>query len=261
MILLSKVIKSRSTSDVIDTYVIGVKKINNINPLEESSNQAQQVLDEEFLRLQRMKEDIEVYAETLRFQADTLYQNTLDEINSLKNKWEFEKEELIRISNETGYNDGFRQGLIDGKASLKEKFLEVEEIIQLAKTDYDKKIIDSEETILQLALTISEKVLREKLIDSDELFVKYVQNALKQMKESEEVKIKVAPDNYKLLLSQKNELVNILAENQSLLILPIEELDEVSCLIETNTGQVDISIDTQLTELKNKLVELLHGDQ
>jgi flagellar assembly protein FliH len=260
MILLSKVIKSRSTSDVNDTYVIGVKKINNINPSEESSA-IQQIYDEEFQRLETMKKEVEIYAETLRCEAESMYHNTIDEINALKSEWEFEKEELIRISNESGYNDGFRQGLIDGKASLKDKFLEVDEIINLAKTDYEKRIIDSEETILQLAITISEKVLREKLSESEELFVKYIKNALKQMKDSEEIKVKVAPSNYKLLLSQKNELINILAENQSLLILPVEEMDEISCLIETITGQVDISIDTQLTELKNKLLELLHGDQ
>lgn len=43
-------------------------------------------------------------------------------------------------------------------------------------------------------------------------------------------------------------------------IYPDEELSEMDCIIESANGRIDASIDSQLEEIKNKLIELLESE-
>ena len=55
---------------------------------------------------------------------------------------------------------------------------------------------------------------------------------------------------YQYLLSQKEELITIFSHETNLFIYPNEDLPEDGCVIESESGRLDASIDTQLLEIK-----------
>ena len=44
-------------------------------------------------------------------------------------------------------------------------------------------------------------------------------------------------------------------------IYPDDELEETSCIIESENGRIDASVDSQLEEIKIKLFEMLESEQ
>ena len=66
--------------------------------------------------------------------------------------------------------------------------------------------------------------------------------------------------HYEELLSKKEELMTIFSNVVNLFIYPDSDLSEDSCLIESSSGRIDASIDTQLSEIKVKLTELLESE-
>ncbi len=63
------------------------------------------------------------------------------------------------------------------------------------------------------------------------------------------------------MINVKQEIEQTIGNQASLSIFPNKELAKYSCIIETPFGQIDASIDTQLTELKTKLIDLLEEDK
>ena len=79
------------------------------------------------------------------------------------------------------------------------------------------------------------------------------------MRNFSETQIHVHPNQYEFLLSKKEEILSIFTQDTNLVIYPDSDLSEGSCLIESPTGRIDAGIDTQLTEIKNALIESLEG--
>jgi flagellar assembly protein FliH len=52
----------------------------------------------------------------------------------------------------------------------------------------------------------------------------------------------------------------IFPKDTELYIFPDDELEESSCIIESENGRMDASVDSQLQEIKVKLTELLEGE-
>ena len=80
-----------------------------------------------------------------------------------------------------------------------------------------------------------------------------VKRALKEAKDSHDVQLHVNPNYYEYLLSQKEELLAVFLHETNLFIFPDEELPENRCVIESALVGLDASVDTQLSEIKQKL--------
>jgi flagellar assembly protein FliH len=69
----------------------------------------------------------------------------------------------------------------------------------------------------------------------------------------------VNPSRYSFLLSRKDELIALFPREVDFYIYPDEDLLEEACLIESANGRIDASVDSQLDEIKNKLIDLLES--
>ena len=74
-----------------------------------------------------------------------------------------------------------------------------------------------------------------------------------------EVKVYVALQQFHHVQQERAELRAMFPLDVQLYIYPEEELEPFQCFIESNQGRIDVSIDTQLGEMKKKL-SLLLGD-
>ena len=131
-------------------------------------------------------------------------------------------------------------------------------MITAAKNDYHSYLESSERTILELALKIASKIVAIK-IEDDQYFLSLVKKAVKEVRNFSETQIHVHPNQYEFLLSKKEELLSIFTQDTNLVIYPDSDLSEGCCLIESPSGRIDAGIDTQLTEIKNALIESLEG--
>jgi flagellar assembly protein FliH len=257
MILLSKIIKSHWAQSIYDEQkIISIKVLESMKEndlLAEMDSRAADV-QKELLNQAYSK------AETIVTEAKQLAKSIQEQILQERNAWEQEKIRLIEEAKQEGFSKGFNDGMIKSRQEYHEQILFAQEIIKKAKTDYESQVGQAEKTILKIGICAAEKILGEKLGESEDWFYAIVKRAMKEARESCEVQLHVHPNHYEFLLSRKDELAVIFPKETRIYIYPNDELSETSLLVESANGRIDASVDSQLNELKRKLLELLESE-
>jgi flagellar assembly protein FliH len=257
MILLSKIIKSQWVQTVHDEQkIISIKMLQSLkheDVLAEINSYAaaeqQELLNQAFSKAELIVKEAELQAESIR-----------EQIKQERSAWEQEKARLSAEAEEQGFLKGVNDGKIQGYQEYNEKILFAQEVIDTAKKDYDSQVALADKTILMIGISAAEKILGEKLTESESSYLAIVKRALKEARDSREVQLHVHPCHYQFLLSQKEELMVIFPKETNIYIYPNDELAKNSCFIESANGRIDASIDSQLEELKRKLLELLESE-
>ncbi|MDR4886500.1 flagellar assembly protein FliH [Fredinandcohnia sp. QZ13] len=250
---MSNVIKSNSTlSKDIPKRVIGLKVLqtieNNQIELEQQDIQivSKKMLDDAKEQADKIVKDAIAYSNSVR-------QQVLVE----KRNWEEEQEELYRKTSEEGFQSGMIEGREQGYQEYSDLLTEARKIIDASKHDYNQYLDSSEEVILKLSMKVAEKVIGIHLSQQPEDFTHLVKKAIKEVKEHSDITIQVHPRFYPIVIEQKEDLTAILNRETNLFIYPNEDLGEADCEIESSFGKINASVDTQLSEIKEKLLSLL----
>ncbi|MCQ6274093.1 flagellar assembly protein FliH [Bacillus sp. V3B] len=253
---MSRLIKSQwSNPTLSEKKIISIKMFNTPEKVENDFD-----LKEENIIPTELVEEARLEAEQIRQQVKSEMDALYAEIQSSREDWEREKGLLISAANEEGYKAGWEEGQRQGYSEYQELLKDAQKIIQVAKYDYHAYLETSEKTILDLSIKVAQKVLKTKIEENGDCFISLVKKAVKEVKEFQDVKIHVHPVHYENLLAKKDELLSVFSQDTNLFIYPDSDLLESSCLIESPYGRIDVSIDTQLSEIKQKLTECLESE-
>ncbi|WP_223700235.1 flagellar assembly protein FliH [Sutcliffiella deserti] len=181
----------------------------------------------------------------------------LGNIEKDKQNWSEEKQALINQATEEGYSAGFQQGKADANVQYESYISEAKQMVTLSTTDYEKKLDSSSEEILSISMKVAEKIIGMKLDKEPTQYISLVQTALKEVKEKEEIRIYVSPKQYPLLIQNKHLLQNIMNSQFDIHIYPEVDLAEDGCWIDSTAGRMEVSVQTQLAEIKEKLLHLV----
>lgn len=226
---------------------------NNEDEAELLKNKKQALMVEIEQKLQEANEQSAQLIEAAQLEAEEIRASLVQEEEEIRNR-------LIEIQDEakqTGFNEGFEQGLESGKSEYEGVIQEARDVVTLAKEDYFKTIEKAQPVILDLALEVAKKIVGNSLRTEDEYWGNVIESAVAEVKEQKEVRLYVHPDWYDKTLKHKDELENMLSQVEQLYIFPDVELTPLGCIIETPYGRIDASVDSQLSEIKKHLHEKL----
>ncbi|MDV2580599.1 flagellar assembly protein FliH [Alkalibacillus haloalkaliphilus] len=186
-------------------------------------------------------------------EANKLLEQTRQQITKEKEQLELEKQEVFERASQKGYDEGYQLGQQKAEQNYGELINEAEKIIDLSKQEYQNKLKSAEDDIVKIALEASEKIIQTKLNEEPELFKHVVKSVIDEVSDQEEIKVYVHVNQYELLLDYKEDLLSLMNSEHALSIYPNKKLNRNDCIIETRNGQIDTSIDTKLSQLKNVL--------
>lgn len=256
MILLSRLIKSQYTSNMP-----AEKKVISIRVLESSE---QQEVPQVFTHTEDERRRILEGAVT---EADNIVSKAIEEAEQIRRKvqleqqeWDQQKSLLAEESRQQGFEQGYQEGRTQGYEEYRQTIMFAQETVDASKRDYENHIESSEKVILDIGVKIAGKIIGEKLA-ADEAFLPLVKRALKNSRDYKDIQLHVHPKYYQELINQKDELIAIFPKDIDFYIYPDDDLEETSCIIESENGRVDASVDSQLEEIKNKLFEMLESEQ
>jgi flagellar assembly protein FliH len=249
---LSSIIKSQFTKDyTVREKTIQIKRFASIA----SNEQDEQVHQEQ--KADRTIQQALAKAEAIEQQAQSMMLQAKNQIDAEKQQWEEEKRRMAEDAKQKGYEEGLRQGKQEGLQAYQSLVAEAQEMIDLTKKDYYSYIQSSEEVILNLGFEIAEKIIGQQLEEDREKFLSLVKTAIKEVREHREIHLFVSTCYYSVVHERKEELLSLLNGEMNLFIYPDEELAETACVIESSFGRIDASVDSQLDEIKRRLLELL----
>lgn len=165
------------------------------------------------------------------------------------------RQQAYQESSKQGYDDGYQKAVADinnEKANLEN------EKIRLAK-DYEVQLDEMEAVLVDAISTVVQNVFKIKFEDNRNMMVHLVKIALGRIENSKDYFVKVSKADYPYVLKYKEVLEKTITKASSIEIIEDISLTKNQCLIETEGGVFDCSLDVQLDNLTKALKILSHN--
>jgi flagellar assembly protein FliH len=253
MILLSNIIKANyifydKISDKIKN--VDSNKLNQIN--------LQRTSKEELYEIYNQREIIikEANDEAIKI-INSAKRNSLSEITQLKDKG---YEDGYNAGFEIGKNKGFEEGYKEAYLKVSEeltkqnenKIKELVEMLEIIEKDKQNIIFEYKDNIARLSIDIAEKIIKKKFDPNDNDVNSIIVNLIRDYKNVEWVKIYISDKDVAKHIEADRSLINEIKKvAKDVKIESLKELDEGSLIIETPDNIVDASINTQLKNLRD----------
>lgn len=204
------------------------------------------------LNAERQRE-AEALSEQIRAAREELEQIELQAQQTMQNaQAEIEKamQEAVREGQAQGYAEGQKQAAAEADKVMRE----YENKSRRLDTEYQKKIDELEPQFIDLLTAIYERVFQTDLQNHKMIVTHLIGRAIRKIEGGRDFLIHVSKDEYSFVSTQKKELLEGISSSQTTVeIIEDITLAQGQCFIETEGGIFDCGLDTQLTELGNKL--------
>lgn len=165
-----------------------------------------------------------------------------------------EAEQLADEATAQGFEHGKQHGYQKAEADFAEKRLEMEGLIREAYSEKAKIVQEAETFLLSLSVRIAERVIKEELKQHEEQLLNIVKQALKHIEEAEDIIMQVSLDDYPVLVPFLEELKTYVRADCELKMIPVANVEPGGCMLHTPSGSYDVTIDSQLEEIKKHLL-------
>lgn len=253
---MSNIIKSFR---VIESNIVSKQKANTNTPLEEKFiEEAKKKYNTIILNAEKeAKKIIDSANIKSEKKIDETYERTKEILEESKIKG---YNKGYQLGMEEGFNQGYEKGFDQGKKASEKLILEALDI----KNDYieqkSRLLRDVEEEVIELVISIYEKVLYTKVEEDEKLIVSLVLNGIDNLEVANKLTIIVPKENYDIVKTHKNEILAKASSVNELDIRINSDMKKGDCIIETSKGSVDVSIDNQLEEVKDLLTTILSNE-
>ena len=201
-----------------------------------------------------------------------------DEAQSLKRKAQDEVDKIIASANEKvkqieaesraafeaerkdaeeqGRSAGREAGYDEGKAEVERLVLRTQTILERAQSKRTEILEESEREIISLVLLIARKVVKVISENQKNVIISNVVQALRKVKGRGNIIIRVNIADLKLATEHTKEFIDLVEGVKSIQVVEDSSVDEGGCIIETDFGEIDARIASQLAELETKILEI-----
>ncbi|HEX3031768.1 MAG TPA: FliH/SctL family protein [Bacillota bacterium] len=191
------------------------------------------------------RRQVEENLQQAREDAENIVLEARDEVEALKEQaWE------------EGYRQGFNKALEDAAAQADELRAQAQEVLKSARAEHDLILKDTESEIIGLVLAIAEKVIKSEIAVRTELVGQMVREAILKATDREELVIRVNPGDLEYVNCLSEELRKENPGMRSLRIIGDNVISPGGCVVETPNGSVDATLERQLSELREALMEV-----
>ncbi len=154
-----------------------------------------------------------------------------------------EAKEAFEQEKERGYQDGIEQSKVD----------QADQMLKVVSRTITY-LADVEQTLADILMSGVEKIIGQ--FDQEELAVNLVRNALQHVRTEKQVTIRIPPSQYNMVKARLND---ILAEYKGVGFIDLvadQRLSTGDCIMESEIGVVDASVDVQIKALQQRFADL-----
>jgi flagellar assembly protein FliH len=199
---------------------------------------------------QKIRQDAEDQAQVILAEARTKADELTGEIKARVTQTE-------REAYEKGYAEGHGKGFDEGKAEVARLVESLHTIITKAIEKRNEIIEEAETQIINLVLLIVKKVIKVISENQKNVVINNVVQALRKLKSRGDVVIRVNLADLELTSEHVKDFMKMVENVKSITVLEDSSVDRGGCIIETDFGQIDARISSQLHEIEERILELM----
>jgi len=161
-----------------------------------------------------------------------------------------------REAEEQGRAAGRESGFSEGKSEVERLIHRTQTVLERAQSKRAEILDETEQEIVSLVLLIAKKVVKVISESQRNVIISNVVQALRKVKGRGSIIIRVNISDLKLATDHIKDFINLVEGAKSVQIVEDSKVDEGGCIIETDFGEIDARISSQLTELETKILEI-----
>ncbi|MEN6370673.1 MAG: FliH/SctL family protein [Armatimonadota bacterium] len=174
-----------------------------------------------------------------------------DDARALVSEAQTEAESIRDSAYQEGYEAGMSR-LNDEHEAMVEQIHQIE---VAADDEVGRFWVKIEPELLRLSVEIASKIVRHNIEETDGFVLTTVKEGIRQLRDRQDLKVRVNPKDYTLMREEKDEVLSSCDGIRNLEIIDDRRVDEGGCIIESNNGDLDARIETQLSETERALLE------
>jgi flagellar assembly protein FliH len=209
---------------------------------EETSNRAEE-------EARRIKEDAAGEAEKLLAQAQ---QKAAEIEGSAQSAFEKERSDAV----DAGLKEGRDAGYAQGKAEADRLIERLQAVLERARSRREEILAETEQQIVDLVLLMARKVVKIISETQKEVVTANVTEALRKLKGRGDIIIRVNLADLKLTTEHANSFIKKMEGIKGIQVAEDSTVDPGGCIIETDFGEIDARISSQLAELEDKIRDM-----
>jgi flagellar assembly protein FliH len=163
------------------------------------------------------------------------------------------EEEARKKGESAGREEGFQEGHREAERLIERLHVIIDRAIQKR----EDMINEAETQMIDLVLLISRKVIKVISENQKNVVVNNIVQALRKLKSRGDVAVRVNLADLDLATDHTRDFMKMVENVKSITILEDTSVDPGGCIIETDFGQIDARITSQLKEIEEKIMELV----
>lgn len=174
------------------------------------------------------------------------------------NKIEFTPEEL-QNQVQSAYDKGFEDGKQITQMALAEEFHKMEswvrridEVVLNLQQEFSQSIGSVKDIVVPLAIKIAEHIIKDEIKTNPTIVEKQVAKALEIIDNEKVFQLRLNPSDVEILRSVNSVLLSD-PKLEGVEIVPDPSIEQGGCILETEVGKIDATIDSQLSKVLSAL--------
>ncbi len=193
-------------------------------------------------------------AERILREAKAEAEKMMKEAQESADKVKSDVDKYIQEARERGYRDGFARAEEESRKKLQEEITvskkRVEEVVNALLSVKDTILYENESLIIELFVQMLKKIVRKEVELDKEFIVRVVKAVLDRAAESTKIKLRLNPKDLDVISDYGlvDRRVELIAD---------EHIEVGGCVAETDFGDIDACISTQLSEIESAMLSTL----
>jgi flagellar assembly protein FliH len=211
----------------------------------------QQIIEEAQQRANQMLHDAQTAANQMLAEYQTQAQQMMEQANE---QIQSVAQQLQMQAQEQGFQQGYQQGLESGAQAGQQQvgqlIYQVRDLYVQAIKQRQWLMQSVEPELARLSTKVAEKIVGEELKCNPEVILGIVKSALTGLGDREEISVRVNPVDYQVAHKSKPVFERMVEGLKKFEIISDASIDEGGCVIETNLGNMDARLSTQIATLE-----------
>lgn len=176
-----------------------------------------------------------------------------EEAKAIINRAQQEADLIRADSANMGKKEGYEEGRKQAELELAALRKEIEDERVQMEIEYDEQMRKMEPMLVEAILTVFEKVTHVLSVDKKDVVLQLVNDVLSKTEISKEFLIRVSNADYKFMLDNRERITGVVSKKVQIEIVEDPTFRRGQCMIESDSGIYDCSLDIQLENLINTI--------
>lgn len=217
--------------------------------MEDAKNQAFEIF-------KAKQNEVHIMSEQAKVDASRIIQDANAEKERIQNESESIKEAAYKEGYAKGYDEGFEKSFADGNNDLTKLNEKLKKILAETINKRNEIIDTAEAQLIEVAILIAKRVVKMLTEKDKGIVIRNIQEALRRIKGRTKITIRVNIDDLEISARHKDEFYQMLDKIEGVTVLEDPNVDVGGCMIETDFGDIDARINTQLNEIETAIKEV-----